>query len=164
MADTVDSDTARRHMERIPVVRETEDSASAATELTRDVRPRRVVDVGATERRRREVAACSSIISTSRAYETRGPAGTRRQTIEAPTTNGRASADESSKRRWLNCLVSHARRHTNQLRVPSTIVSEGRRLCSDPPQRRRDDGASCGWTLRTRRRSDERPRSSYSSE
>ena len=75
VADTVDSDTARRHMERMPVVRATGDSANAATKLTRDVRPRRVVDVGATERRRREVAASSSIISISRASETHGPAG-----------------------------------------------------------------------------------------
>ena len=131
VVDTVDSDTARRHMERMPVVRATGDSANAETELTRDVRSRRVVDVGATERHRREVAACSSIISISRAFETRGSAGTRRQTIEAPTTNGRAIADESSKRRSSNCLLSRARRHADQLGVSSTIVSEGRRLCSD---------------------------------
>ena len=98
MADTVDSDTARHHIKRMPVVQATGDSESAATELTRDVRPRRIVDVDATERRRREGAACSSIISTSRASETRGPAGTRRQTIEAQTKNGRAIADESFQR------------------------------------------------------------------
>ena len=37
VADTVDSDTARRHMEIMPVVRATCDSANEVTELTKDV-------------------------------------------------------------------------------------------------------------------------------
>ena len=60
----------RRNMERKPIVQATA-TTRAATELTRDVRPRPVVDVGATERRRREGAACSSIVSKSCAFETR---------------------------------------------------------------------------------------------
>ena len=66
----------RHNMERKPIVQATA-NPRAATELTRDVRPRPVVDVGVTERRRREGAACSSrlgrwvVVSTSWAFETR---------------------------------------------------------------------------------------------
>ena len=130
----------------------------AATELARDVRPRRVVDVGKTPARSCLLEYRLDNLSV------RDPAESRRQTVEAATTNGREIADESLTRRSSNRLVSRARRQTDQIGAPSTVASVGRCLYSDPLQRRSDDEASCGWTLRTRRRSDERPRSRCRSE
>ena len=117
----------RRRRERRRSWRETFDLAgSSMSALRKDCR------------RLREEAACSSIVSIYCASETRGPARTRRQTIEATISKGQAIADENSKRRSSNRLVSPARRHTDQLSAPSTIVSDGRRLYSDPLPRRMD--------------------------
>ena len=117
----------RRHMERMPAV-QTTPTPRAAMELTRDVRPRRVVDVGAMERRR-QGAAYSNIVSTSWAFETRRERDVRRSKHRRRTAGRSLTRVQREDRQtvWYHVLgdtlASSARRRLSSQMVDDCTVT-----------------------------------------